>query len=121
MKAEKTILTVLCLGVCLWSARMVVGVIGLASTQGALQLLALLEVVTFAGAGLIPLLLLWKRPLTLSRIAIGIWVVCMVYATLLALNLVRVGLYAKGGVRLALWVAIAVLTVRALRVLPRRA
>jgi hypothetical protein len=115
MKSEKHILTVLCLGVCIWSATMIVGVFGLARTQGPSALWALLEVAAFVGAGLLPLLLIWKSDAGHEKVIVGIWTVCVGYVNLLALNALRLGLFAKASVRLALWIVIAILLVRALR------
>jgi len=120
MKAEKYVLSALCVGVCIWSATMVAGVVGLARTQGLSALFALFEVATFVGAGLVPLVLIWTSG-SWKKALIGVWVVCISYVTVLALNCLRLDLVAKGTMRLALWMVIAVLFIRALRQAPKHA
>jgi hypothetical protein len=112
MKIEKDVLSVLCAGVCVWAARMVVGVIGLARHQGPMALLALLEVAAFLGAGLIPLLMVWLSPKKKRKWPDAIWAVCALYVVVLALNYSRYDPLA-GTVRLALWISIIILFIRA--------
>ena len=114
MKIERYILSVLCGGVCIWAATMVVGVIGLAVHQGAFALLALLEVATFLGAGLLPLLILWSSPEKTNKWAFRAWLLCIGYVTLLSLNSCRIDLI-PGAIRFTLWIMIVVLFTRATR------
>jgi hypothetical protein len=115
MKTEKYVLSVICVGVCLYAAKMVVGVIGLARYQGPGALLALLEVATFLGAGLIPLIFLWQADKKMRKALYVVWMVCIAYVSLLAINTLRLGLFTAGAIHLSVWVAIVVLLVRALR------
>jgi hypothetical protein len=115
MKTQRHILTALCVGACIWSATMIAGVFGLARAQGSFALMGLLEVAAFAGAGLLPLLLIWKSDAKRKTVLVAIWAVCVTYVSLLALNLMRLGFFTEGSVHLALWIAIAVLLVRTLR------
>lgn len=112
MKTQKLILIALCLGACLWSAKIIVGVVGLARVQGSPGLVGWLEVGAFCGAGLLPLLLIRNSGAKHKPVLVGIWVPCIAYVTLLALNFMRLGLVTAGAIRLALWIAIAVLLVR---------
>lgn len=118
MKVQKTVLTVLCAVVCLWAAWMVVGVIGLARYQGPAQLLELIEVAMFMGAGVFPLLLAWWTKSARHRWLFIAAVTCLAYVTVLALNTLRLGLWPQGAVRLALWIVIATLVIRMRRIAP---
>ena len=115
MKTQKYVLIALCLGVCVWSARMGFGVVGLARVQGWSALAGLLEVAVFGGAGLLPLVLLGKPEAKYRLALVAVWAVCLAYVSLLALNLLRLGHFAAAGLHLALWAAIAVLAIRTLR------
>jgi hypothetical protein len=117
MKIEKYILTALCVGVCIWSATMIAGVINLARLQGPppYAILASLEPAAFLGAGLLPLLLTWRPSARHQKKLLGAWAICMTYVTLLALNMLRLGLHERASIRLALWGAIVVLLIRTQR------
>jgi hypothetical protein len=116
MKTQRYILTALCLGVCVWAAAMIMGVLGLVRAQGSFEWMSWLEITAFSGAGLLPLVLIrkadpgWRRTALVAACAL-----CLTYVTLLALNLLRLGFFTKASLRLALWTAIAVLLVRTLR------
>ncbi len=112
MKIEKLILSVLCAVVCIWVAKMIIGVVGLAYHQGAYNLLALFEVAMFAGAGAIPLVLIWRSPAKRSKWLFIVWTICTVYVVLLAANALRLGLMGVGISRFAIWTIIAILFVR---------
>lgn len=62
-----------------------------------------------------PLLLVWQSGAKKRKVLTGVWVVCIVYVSLLALNLLRSGFLTKGIIRLSLWIVIGVLVVRMLR------
>ena len=116
MKTQRYILTALCLGVCVWAAAMIMGVVGLVRAQGSFEWMSWLEIAAFSGAGLLPLVLIRKADPRWRRTAlVAAWALCLTYVTLLALNLLRLGFFTKASLRLALWTAIAVLLVRTLR------
>lgn len=121
MKTQRYVLIALCSGVCVWSATMVVSVLGLARAQGPFALLGLLEVAAFAGAGLLPLLLLWKADSKYRTVLVAVWALCITYVSLLALNLLRLGFFTAAAFYLALWTAIAVLLIRTLRLAHKNA
>jgi hypothetical protein len=121
MKTQKYVLIALCLGVCLWSARMGFGVVGLARVQEWSALTGLLEIAAFGGAGFSPLLLLWRPEAKYRSSLVAAWALCIGYVGLLALNLLRLGYFAPAGLRLALWATIAVLAIRTVRLTPKSA
>ncbi len=121
MKMQKYVLVALCLGVCVWVTRMGFDVVGLAHVQEWPALAGLLEVAAIGGAGLLPLLLLWKPEAKYRPALVGGWAACIAYVSLLALNLLRLGYFAPAGLRLVLWAAIAVLAIRTLRLRPESA
>lgn len=96
-------------------------VVDLAGSDGSVGWMGVLEIAAFTGAGLLPLLLIWKSAAGYRKALLVIWGLCFAYVSSLALNLLRLGLFAKAGVRLAVWTAIAVLLVRTLRASRRNA
>jgi len=115
MKTEKLFLGVLCLGACVWSTSMIISVVALARYQGPSALFALIEVAAFVGAGLVPLLFIRKSEKKDGKLMIVLWVICVAYASLLAINALRLELFTKGAVRLALWIAITALFIRVIK------
>lgn len=114
-------LIILCVGACLWSAKMAVGALAVARGDNPLPLVGLLEIAAFAGAGALPLLLLATRGRRRRTALAAAWAPCLAYVLLLALNLLRLGFLVAGGIRLAVWLAIAFLTLRSLGRPPRTA
>lgn len=93
---------------------MIVGVLGLARAQGAFALWGWLEVAAFTGAGVLPLLLMGKAGAKYKTVLLAGWALSITYVSLLALNLLRLGIFVQGSVRLSLWIVIAILLVRIL-------
>jgi len=110
MKTEKYILTALCAVVFIWVIKMVVGIIGLARYQGPSQLLALIEVAAFMGAGVIPLLAAWLSSPQKKWLYV-LWAPCILYVCFLAIRY-TIHNPIPGAIRLLLWIAIIALVAR---------
>jgi|GEM_PF-6609679 hypothetical protein len=111
----KQLLIVLCIVGTLWSLKMIFAAAQMTNAEGVFPPLFAWELFAFFGAATLPLLFIWKPRVQPRALILTIWALCIVYVSVLALNLIRVGLVANGCVRLALWVAIAFLFIRMLR------
>lgn len=112
MKTEKPVLAVLCVVSFLWVVRMVVGIVGLAQHQEVPVASVVFELTMFLGAGLLPLLAIsTAKPRKWLNV---LWVPCILYVCLITANYTRINLMG-GGLRLLLWLGIAVLFVRTWR------
>jgi hypothetical protein len=100
---------------------MIRDIVDLAGADGLFGWMGVLEIAAFTGAGLLPLLLIWKSAASYRKTLLVIWGLCFAYVSLLALNLLRLGLFAKASVRLVVWSAMAVLLVRTLQASRRNA
>jgi len=111
MKTEKIVLTVLCVGACIWCIKMLVGVIGLSRHQDVSTAAAVFELAMFFGAGSLPLIAIWLIGDRKRKWLYLLWTPCILHAVFLAISYSRVS-PSGGFVRLFLWFAIVVLFIR---------